>query len=211
MKKVNTRLQVYDMSGKAVDNIQLDGKLFDGKVNKALLYEVKKMYEANAHRGIASAKTRSEVSGGGQKPWRQKGTGRARVGSTRNPIWTHGGVTFPPKPRNFGYSLPKKALKKALLSSLNARLKEELIKPVVKIEMEEAKTKKFKAMLDNLKVEGRALVIVDSISDTVKLSSRNIKQVSLKEGSSVCARDVLVNDYLVIEKEALEKIAERLK
>jgi large subunit ribosomal protein L4 len=211
MKKVNTRLQVYDMKGKAVDNIQLDAKLFDGKVNKALLYEAKKMYEANTHRGTGSTKTRSEVKGGGQKPWRQKGTGRARVGSSRNPIWRHGGVTFAPKPRDFGYSLPKKALKQALLSSLNARLVEQMIKPVVKIEMSEAKTKDFKSMLDSLKVDGKALVVVDAMSDAVKLSSRNLKKVNIKEGRSVNARDILVNDYLIIEKEALEKIAERLK
>lgn len=204
-------MQVYDMNGKAVDNIQLDAKLFDGKVNKALLYEAKKMYEANMHRGTGSTKTRAEVRGGGQKPWRQKGTGRARVGSSRNPLWRHGGVTFAPKPRDFGYALPQKALKQALLSSLNARLAEEMIKPVVKIEIAEPKTKDFKSMLENLKIDGKALVIVDNMSDSVKLSARNLKKVSIKEGRSINARDVLLNEHLVIEKEALEKIAERLK
>ena len=211
MKKGDAKLQVYDLNGKAVDSIQLDAKLFDGKVNKRLLYEVIKMYEANNHRGTVSAKTRAEVKGGGAKPWRQKGTGRARVGSSRNPIWRHGGVTFAPKPRDFGYSLPKTALKKALLSVLNARITEDMIKPVVKIELEEAKTKTFNSMLDKLKVEGKTLIIVDTMSDAVKLSSRNIKRVSLKEGKNVNARDILLNEYLVIEKDALEKMAERLK
>jgi large subunit ribosomal protein L4 len=212
MEQVNTRLPVYDLSGKAVDNIQLDKKLFDGRVNKMLLYGVKKMYEANSRRGTASTKTRAEVSGGGIKPWRQKGTGRARVGSSRNPVWRHGGVAFGPKPRDFEYHMPKKAVKKALLSSLNARLTEQMIKAVVKIELEEPKTKRFKAILDNLKVEeAKTLVVVDKISENIKRSSRNLKRVSLKESRNINAMDVLLNKCLVIEKEALEKLTERLK
>lgn len=211
MKKTDTKLQVYDLKGKAVDSIQLDEKLFDGRVNKTLLYEIIKMYEANSRRGTASSKTRAEVSGGGAKPWKQKGTGRARVGSSRNPLWRHGGTAFGPKPRDFGYSMPKKAVKKALLSSLNARLTEQMIKPVVKIELEDTKTKGFKSVLDSLKVEGKILVVVDEISENVKLSSRNLKRVSLKKGKDINARDVLVNEFLVIEKEAFEKLAERLK
>jgi large subunit ribosomal protein L4 len=210
-KQVDTRLTVYDLNGKDAGNIQLDKKLFDGKVNKTLLYEAKKMYEANSRRGTASSKTRSEVSGGGAKPWRQKGTGRARVGSSRNPLWRHGGAAFGPRPRDFNYSMPKKALRSALLSSLNARLTEQMIKPVVKIELEEVKTRKFKAVLEALKTEGKTLVVVDKISDDVKRSSRNLKRVSLKEGRNINARDVLLNECLVIEKEALEKLVERLK
>ena len=210
-KEINTRLSVYDLNGKVVGNIQLDKKLFTGKINKALLYEAIKMYEANTHRGTGSAKPRAEVSGGGAKPWRQKGTGRARVGSSRNPLWTHGGVALAPKPRDFSYSLPKKALNKALLASLNARLVENMIKPVVKIEMESARTKMFKGILEKLKAEGKTLVVVDTMSDVVKLSSRNLKKVSLKEGKNVNARDVLINECIVIEKEALEKMAERLR
>ncbi|MCK5451558.1 MAG: 50S ribosomal protein L4, partial [Candidatus Omnitrophica bacterium] len=180
-KQINTTIPVYDLEGKVVDNIQLDKKLFDGKVNQTLLYEAKKMYEANARQGTASTKTRSEVSGGGAKPWRQKGTGRARVGSSRNPIWRHGGITFGPKPRDFGYSMPKKAMRKALLSSLNARLVEERIKPVVKIKLEESKTKNFIKILDALKIEGKILVAVDGITDEIKRSSRNLKKIRLKE------------------------------
>ena len=211
MKKINTRLQVYDLEGKVVDNIQLDEKLFDGRVNKTLLYEVNKMYEANIRKGTVSTKTRAEVSGGGVKPWRQKGTGRARVGSSRNPLWRHGGVVFGPKPRDFRYSMPKKAIKRALLSSLNARLAEEMIKPVVKIKLKESKTRAFKNVLSNLKVDGKTLVVVDNMSEQVCLSARNIKKVYLKEGRNINARDVLLNEYIVIEKEALEKLAERLK
>lgn len=211
MEQVNTKIQVYDLDGKVVDSFQLDKELFDGCVNQTLLYEAKRMYEENKRRGTASTKTRGQVSGGGTKPWKQKGTGRARVGSSRNPIWRHGGTVFGPKPRDFGYSLPKKALKKALLSSLNARLTENMIKAVVKIELEKPNTKKFKTVLDNLKVEGKVLVVVDSVSLDVKKSSRNLVKVQVKEGREINARDVLFNESLIIEKTALEKLAERLK
>ncbi|MGD2279154.1 MAG: 50S ribosomal protein L4 [Candidatus Omnitrophota bacterium] len=211
MKENSTRLQVYDLKGEAAGNIQLDQKIFDGTVNMELLYEVEKMYQANRRKGAASTKTRSEVSGGGAKPWRQKGTGRARFGSSRNPIWRHGGVAFGPKPRDFSYSIPKKALRKALLSSLNLRLTENMIKPVVKIEVKEAKTKEFKTIMNKLKIEGKVLVVVDVMDEGVKRSSRNIREVSLKEGRNINAEDVMLNDYLVIEKEALEKLSERLK
>jgi large subunit ribosomal protein L4 len=211
MKETNTRLQVFDLKGEVAGNIQLDQKIFDGTVNIELLYEVEKMYQANRRKGTASTKTRSEVSGGGAKPWRQKGTGRARFGSSRNPIWRHGGIAFGPKPRDYSYSIPKKALRKALLSSLNLRLSENMIKPIVKIEVKEAKTKEFKNIMDKLKIEGRVLVVVDVMDEGVKRSSRNIREVSLKEGRNINAEDVLLNDHLVIEKEALEKLSERLK
>ncbi|MBD3379239.1 MAG: 50S ribosomal protein L4 [Candidatus Omnitrophica bacterium] len=211
MEKINTKLQVYDLKGKPAGTIELDKEIFDGRVNMTLLYEVKKMYEANARQGNASTKTRSEVSGGGKKPWRQKGTGRARFGSSRNPLWRHGGVAFGPKPRDYSYSMPKKARKKALVSVLNARLSENMIKPVVKLELEKPRTREFKAILDNLKVEGKALVVVDDLTGEVALSARNISNVSLMEGRNVNARDVLLNESVVIEKEALEKLSERLK
>lgn len=210
-QEVNTRLAVHDLNGKVVDNIQLDKKLFDGSVNETLLYEVKKMYEANSRKGTAATKTRANVSGGGSKPWRQKGTGRARVGSSRNPIWRHGGVAFGPHPRDFSYSMPKKAVKAALRSSLNVRLSEELIKAVVKIEMASPKTKEAKGILDALKAEGRTLVVVDKASDAVKRSFRNLAKVDMKEASNINARDVLLSDSVIVEKEALEKLAERLK
>ena len=211
MEDFTTKIPIYDLSGKVVDNIQLDKDVFDGKVNHTLLYEAKKMYEANKRRGTVSAKTRGEVSGGGAKPWRQKGTGRARVGSSRNPLWKHGGVTFAPKPRDHSYAMPKKAIKSALLSSLNARLIEQMIKATVKIELKAPKTKESKAILENLKIAGKALVVVDAMTDDVKRSFRNLKGIMLKEDKNINARDVLLNETLVIEKEALEKLAERLK
>ncbi|MFH1304991.1 MAG: 50S ribosomal protein L4 [Candidatus Omnitrophota bacterium] len=211
IKEFNTRLDVFGLDGKAVGKIQLDEKVFDGHVNQTLLYEAKKMYEANSRRGTASSKTRSEVSGGGAKPWKQKGTGRARVGSSRNPIWRHGGVAFGPRPRDFSYSMPKKALKKALISGLNARLSEKMVKAVVEIKLDKPKTSAFKAILDNLKVEGKVLVVVESISRDVKRSSGNLKRVSLKEGKNINVRDVLLNGCILAEKTALEKLGEKLK
>ncbi|HPN72493.1 MAG TPA: 50S ribosomal protein L4 [Candidatus Omnitrophota bacterium] len=211
MEKINNRLPVYDLEGKVVGNILLDKDLFDGTVNTTLLYEAKKMYENNRRRGTASTKTRGDVSGGGIKPWRQKGTGRARVGSTRNPLWRHGGVVFGPTPRDFGYAMPKKAARKALLSGLNARLLEQMIKAVVKIEMAEPKAKVSRGILDKLNVDGKALVIVDVMSDNVKLSFRNLDGVRLMEGRNLNARDVLLHDHIVIEKEAFEKLIERLR
>jgi len=212
MGHVSTKLPVYDLKGKVVDHIQLDEELFDGEVNNALLYEAKKMYEENRRRGTASTKTRGGVSGGGVKPWRQKGTGRARVGSTRNPLWRHGGAALGPKPHEFGYSMPKKAARKALLSGLNARLSEQMIKAVVKIEFSEPKTKKSRAILDSLKVPaGRSLVIVEKVSSNVKRSFRNLEGISLMEERNINARDILLNHCLVIEKSALEKLSERLK
>ena len=211
MEAINPKLAVYNLEGKVVDHIQLDPSLFDGRVNKVLLYEANKMYLANKRQGNASAKTRAEVAGGGKKPWRQKGTGRARVGSSRNPVWRHGGVTFAPKPRDLGYSMPKKAVKGALVSILNARLLEKAVKAVVRIELKQPKTKEFKTVLDNLKIEGAALVVVSSLDQGVKRSARNLKGVALMEGSKLNARDVLLKDNIVIEKEAFEKLVERLK
>jgi large subunit ribosomal protein L4 len=211
MKEKSSKIPVYDLKGKVVENIQLDGKLFDGRINETVLWEAKKMYEANMRRGTASAKTRAEVAGGGKKPWKQKGTGRARVGSTRNPLWYHGGVPFPPKPRDHSYSMPKKALRKALISSLNARLMEENLKAVVKIELKEAKTKMFKDILNNLNVNKPALVVVNDLSDTVRRASNNIAKVQLVDVKNMNARDVLLKEYIVIEKDALLNLVERLK
>ncbi len=211
MKEKSSRIPVYDLKGKVVENIQLDETLFDGRINETVLWEAKKMYEANMRRGTASAKTRAEVSGGGKKPWKQKGTGRARVGSTRNPLWYHGGVPFPPKPRDHSYAMPKKALKKALISSLNARLLEENLKAVVKIELKEAKTKLFKDTLDKLNINKPTLVVVNGLSESVRRASRNLPEIVMMDVKNINARQVLLKECLLIEKDALLNLVERLK
>lgn len=210
-KKINTKLSVYGLDGKVAGSIQLDEKLFDGTVNNTLLYEVNKMYEANKRQGTHSTKRRSEVAGGGKKPWKQKGTGRARVGSIRSPLWRHGGSIFGPKPRDYSFTMPKKAVRKALLSGLNIRLLENAIKPTVKIDFKEAKTKSFAKFLKNIETSGKVLVVVDKMSDSVARITNNLAKVTLKEARNVNVRDVLLNENMVIEKDALEKLAERVK
>lgn len=210
-KEIVTELSVYGLDGKVVGSIQLDKELFDGKVNKVLLYEANKMYEDNKRHGTVSTKNRSEVAGGGVKPWRQKGTGRARVGSIRNPLWRHGGVVFGPEPRDHSFAIPKKAARKALLSSLNVRLNENMVKGIVKITLDKPKTKEFQTILDNLKLEGKTLIVVDGNDQSVTRSSRNIADVTLKEARNINARDVLLNNNVIIEKEAFEKLTARLR
>jgi len=144
-------IPIYNMKGKEVESFTLNRKLFDGKVNKALLYQAVLMYNANQRQGSAATKTRGEVSGGGKKPWRQKGTGRARAGSTRSPLWRHGGTVFGPHPRDYSYSLPRKIKRRALLASINSKIRENKIMGIDSVDIEEAKTKKFQAVLDALK------------------------------------------------------------
>ncbi|MBF0493923.1 MAG: 50S ribosomal protein L4 [Candidatus Omnitrophica bacterium] len=211
VKKDITKIPVYSLEGKVVDSMQLDKEVFDGRVNKTLIYEANRMYEACKRRGTASTKTQSEVSGGGVKPWKQKGTGRARAGSIRSPLWRHGGTLFGPKPRSFKYTMPQKAVTGALISILNARLNEEKIKGIVKIDLKEAKTKEFKKIYDNLKLDGRALFICASISKELKRASRNMGNVMMIEARNLNTRDVLLNEDVFLEKGAAEKIVERLK
>lgn len=211
MSEPKTRLEVRGLNGKASGHVQLPEELFTGSVNKTLLYEANRMYEARKRRGTASTKTRAEVSGGGAKPWRQKGTGRARVGSSRNPIWRHGGVAFGPKPRDFGFKMPKKAVRRALLSMLNVRLKEGAILPVEKIALDEPKTRAFRKILDELKINDKTLVAVDTISEELKRATSNLADITVKEARNINARDVLLNRYLLIEKDAITKLIERVK
>lgn len=212
-KKVdtNTTLSIYGIDGKVHGTVELDKELFDGTVNKTLLYQTNKMYEANLRHGNASTKNRAEVSGGGIKPWRQKGTGRARAGSTRSPLWRHGGIIFGPRPRSYNFTVPKKIVRGALVSVLNARIAENMLKGVVKLDIKEGKTKEFASILNNLKIKGKALIVVDKNSDNVKRATRNIKTVTLKEADNINARDVLLNPNIIIEKEAIDRLAARLK
>ncbi|KJJ84326.1 Ribosomal protein L4/L1e, bacterial-type [Candidatus Omnitrophus magneticus] len=211
MKEINTKVPIYNLDAQVVDYFELDKELFDGKINNEILYQAVKMYEANPRRGTASTKRRGEVAGGGIKPWKQKGTGRARVGSTRNPLWRHGGVVFGPKPHSFSYALPKKMLKKALVSSINARLTEGKIYILLKAEIKAPKTKEFKNIIDKFKLEGKTLFAMASEDSNIKLAARNLRTVTFMEGRNINARDILVNENFMIEKEAFLKITERLK
>jgi large subunit ribosomal protein L4 len=202
---------VYDSKGKEVEKFHLDKELFDGEVNKALLYQALRMYNANQRQGTASTKTRGEVSGGGKKPWRQKGTGRARAGSTRSPLWRHGGIVFGPHPRDFRYSLPKKITRLALLSGINSKLSDGAVMGLAGLALDEPKTKKFKAVMDALKLEGKSLFVFDAVDEKVKRASRNISDVSVKNYRDFNLMDVLLCDTMVVSKAALEKLPERFK
>lgn len=204
-------IPVYNSKGKEVEKLSLSKKIFTGEVNKKILYQVIIMYNANQRQGNASTKTRGDVSGGGKKPWRQKGTGRARAGSTRSPLWRHGGVVFGPHPRDFHHDLPRKIKRLAFLSSINSKLNEEKVLGLESLILDEAKTKKFKAVMDALKLKGESLFVLDNIDDKVMRASRNLEEVSVKNYKDFNTMDVLNCDNLVISKAAMQKLPERFK
>ena len=200
---------VYDLKGKAVETFQLDKGLFTGKVNKAALYQAVLMYSANARQGNAATKTRSDVSGGGKKPWRQKGTGRARAGSNRSPLWRHGGIVFGPHPRDYSYTMPKQLRRVAFLSSINSKLNDNKMIGLVEVSIPEPKTKAFQAIMDALKLEGRSLFVLAQMDAKILRASRNIQKVLVRNYKDFNTMDVLRCDNLVIAKAALEKLPER--
>ncbi|MFA6320739.1 MAG: 50S ribosomal protein L4 [Candidatus Omnitrophota bacterium] len=204
-------IPVYDMKGKEVERLSLDKDLFNGEVNKELLYHAIVVYNSNQRQGNAHTKTRGDVSGGGKKPFRQKGTGQARAGSTRSPLWRHGGSIFGPHTRDFHRELPKKVKKLAFLSSINSKLNDEKLFGISAVEMTEAKTKKFKAVVDALKLEGKSLFILDAIDDKIKIAARNLQEVAVKNYKDFSTIDVLKCDNMVITKAALQKLPERFK
>ena len=207
-------LPVLDTSGKEVEKIELDFKVFDGRISKGSIYRTVHNYLANNRSRSASTKTREEVSGGGKKPWRQKGTGRARAGSIRSPLWRHGGVVFGPHPRDFSYSLPKKIKKLALRSVLNDRALSNdmvIVNTLILENLKVAKTKTFVGILKKLKIKEKVLLVLDSFSESIMLSVRNIPGVCLTDAKSLNAYDVLKYKKLLIAKDALRIVTERLK
>jgi len=210
-KRETIVLPVVDASGKEVEKIELDPRIFDKRISKGSVYRTVHNYLANNRSGTASTKTRAEVSGGGKKPWRQKGTGRARVGSSRNPLWRHGGVIFGPHPRDFSYSLPKKIKKLALKSMLNDRALSNDMVILNSLVLENAKTKTFVTILKKLKLKDKILLVLSSLTENIVLSMRNIPNVSFTDSKSVNAYDVLKSKKMIVTKDALRVITERLK
>ncbi len=204
-------IPVYDMKGKEVERLSLDKNLFNGEVNKEVLYHAVVVYNSNQRQGNASTKTRGDVSGGGKKPYRQKGTGQARAGSTRSPLWRHGGSIFGPHTRDFHRELPKKVKKLAFLSSINSKLNDEKLFGISAVEIADAKTKSFKAMVEALKLAGKSLFILDAIDNKVKIASRNLQEVTVKNYKDFNTIDVLKCDNMIISKAALQKLPERFK
>ena len=204
-------IPIYDMKGKEVERLAMDKNLFNGEVNKEVLYQAVIMYNSNQRHGNAATKTRGDVSGGGKKPFRQKGTGRARAGSTRSPLWRHGGTIFGPHQRDFHRELPKKVKRLAFLSSINSKLNDEKVLGISAMNIAEAKTKKFKAIVDALKLKGKSLFILDAIDDKVKIASRNLQEVSVKNYRDFNTVDVLKCDNMIISTAAIQKLPERFK
>lgn len=211
-KKNRIVVPVYDMSAKAVEEIELDPHVFDGTVKKKTLYQAIVGYRANKRLGTAATKTRGEVSGGGKKPWRQKGTGRARHGSIRSPLWRHGGVVFGPHPRDFSYKLPEKIRDEALRSSLNAKIASGDFILAEKIHIMHPKTKEFVKFLGDLKIWGESvLCVIDTISDNIKRSTRNIQRLHVVDSQSLNAFDVVNNNKILMTRDSLKNLTKRLK
>ena len=199
---------VYNMSGEQVGQIELSDAIFGIEVNKAVVHDVVKNHLANCRQGTQSALTRAEVSGGGRKPWRQKGTGRARQGSTRAPQWTHGGIVFAPKPRDYSYTLNKKARRLALKSALSAKAAETAIVVIDEIKMDAPKTKEFAAFLNAVNVSGKALVITAAPDANVVKSGRNIAGCQVTFADVINVYDIVNANKLVVDQAALKKIEE---
>jgi large subunit ribosomal protein L4 len=201
-------VKIYNMAGKAVDQITLSDKLFGAEVNGAVLHAAVRAYLMNQRQGTQSTLTRSEVSGGGKKPWRQKGTGRARQGSTRAPQWTHGGVALGPKPRDYRLGMNKKTKKVALYSALSAKVAAGDLVVVDSIAVSTYSTKTMAAMLNALGADRKALVVLPAVDQVVIKSFANIPGVVTTQYNTVNVYDVLNADKLIIAKDAVAKLEE---
>ncbi len=199
---------LYNMEGKELGSYELNAAVFGIEPNKTAIHTVVVSYLANQRQGTQSALTRAEVRGGGIKPWRQKGTGRARQGSIRSPQWTGGGVVFAPKPRSYRTSVNKKIKKLALKSALSAKAMDNEILVLDTISLEEIKTKKIAEMLKNLKVDTKALIVLPEKDEKVYLSARNIHGVETSFVGTLNVYELLKHDKLILTKDAAEKLVE---
>ena len=201
-------VKVYNMAGEAVGEVELSEAIFGIEPNKQALHETALNYLSNQRQGTQSALTRAEVSGGGKKPYRQKGTGRARQGSTRAPHYVHGGIAFAPKPRSYAYTLNKKMKRLALKSALSVKAAEDAVVVIDSLEMAEIKTATFKKFLTAVGVEGKAMVVTDGVNKNVVLSARNIAGVQTTIATILNPYELMTSGKLVLDKAALAKIEE---
>ena len=201
-------IKVLNMAGAEVGTVELCDSIFGIEPNQAVVHEVVKNHLANCRQGTQSALTRAEVSGGGRKPWRQKGTGHARQGSTRAPQWTHGGIVFAPKPRDYSYVLNKKVKRLALKSVLSAKAAEGKLVVIDSIKMDAIKTADFRKFLSAVKVDGKAVVVTREVDNVIVKSARNIPGVKTAMAGLINVYDILKAKYLVLDKEALAVIQE---
>ena len=197
---------VYDIKGKSAGKLSLDEDYFNGRFNKALLHKAVLMYLANLRKGSACTKRRDEVRGGGRKPWRQKGTGRARAGSIRSPLWRGGGVIFGPQSRGFGYKMVKDTRNLALRQSLNGKIKDNEFLLVDKLTLNQARTKEFASFLKALKAQDKPLVVIEKKDSKLTQASRNIPGVTVKAFNYINAYDVLRHKKVIFTRQALENL-----
>jgi len=202
-------LKVYDIDKNEVSEIEVSDDVFAVPVNDSVIYEVVKMQLANRRQGSASTKTRSEVRGGGKRPWRQKGTGRARAGTTRSPIWRKGGIVFGPKPRDYSYKVPKKVRRSALRSALSMKMKNDEIIVLRDIPMVEIKTKSFQEILNRFELKS-ALIVLDKANDILDKSSRNIRDVKMMRSEGINVFDLMKYRNLVLMEPSVKLIERAL-
>ena len=201
-------IKVLNMAGAEVGKMDLSDKVFGAEVKTSILHSAVRAYLMNQRQGTQSTLTRTEVSGGGKKPWRQKGTGHARQGSTRSPQWTHGGVVFAPKPRDYSYSVNKKIKRLALKSALSSKVQEESLVVLDSMTMDAYKTKTMAKMLSDVKAGKKALVVLAENDATAIASLRNIEGVKVSQYNEINVYDILNCDSLIAAKAAVEKIEE---
>ena len=201
-------INVLNMAGATVGTVELSDAIFGIEPNAAVVHEVVKNHLANCRQGTQSALTRAEVSGGGKKPWRQKGTGHARQGSTRAPQWTHGGIVFAPKPRDYSYVLNKKVKRLALKSVLSAKAAEGKLVVIDSIKMDAIKTADFRKFLNAVNVAGKAVVVTPEKDEIIVKSARNLPGVVTTPASILSVYDIINATYLVLDQAALAKIEE---
>lgn len=209
-KKTGLVIDVLDSAGKVSGTIELEKEVFGVKPNKMLIAQAVRVYLANQRLGNAQTKTRAQVRGGGRKPWRQKGTGRARIGSIRAPHWRGGGVTHGPQMRDYSQELPKKMKKAALISALSSKYNEKSLLVLNKLDFKEAKTKEAAALVGNLKFKGKTTMVTDKIEAKESRAIKNLADTKLIGVADLNTYEVLNNRKLVLTKEAVSKIQERL-
>jgi len=204
-------VEVKNLDGQSVKELQLADEVFASKPNQSLLWEAVKQYLASRRRGTHKTKSRGEVSGGGKKPWRQKGTGRARAGSIRSSLWRHGSIAHGPVPRDYSYQLPEKMLRGALRSALAAKYQEKKLTVVDQFNLQEPKTKQFAGALEKLGVQKTVLVVNEAANRNLQLSSRNIEGCDLVRHHALHPYHILSHDQLLISEGALTRLQEALR
>jgi large subunit ribosomal protein L4 len=204
------KVSLLNQAGSSVGEIELNDKVFGIEPNEAVLFEAIIAQRASLRQGNHKVKNRSEVAGGGRKPWRQKGTGRARQGSIRSPQWRGGGVVFGPTPRSYSYKLPKKVRRLALLSALSSKVREESIVVLEGLAFDAPKTKEFVKVLSNLSIDKKALFVTADLDENVALAARNIPGITVVSASGINVLDLVGHEKLVLTKSAVEKVEEVL-